>query len=377
MNKKAGIVVIIAIVIVVAMGYAVSDKNGRGEGPIKIGFIGPLSGDAATYGEPISNAVKLAVSDINAAGGVSGEKVEVIYEDGECSGPEAASAAQKLINIDKVRMIVGGICSGELLAMAPITEKAEVIVISPSATSPDVTNAGDFIFRNVPSDSDGGKTLAKIIVAKSKKAAIISENTDFAQALKNVFAENFAALGGEIVASESYIQDTNDFRSILTKIKAANPEVLVVNPQTEIAGGIIIKQARELGITVPVYGNIIMAGSKAAEIAGTYAEGMIFVDAPGLNPDNQESVRFLQEYNTRYGKPTLEFYLGAAYDEVHILVQAVQNVGTDTQKIRDYLYGLEKYHGVIGTYGFDKNGDLSGIEFLVRKIQNGEVIEVQ
>jgi branched-chain amino acid transport system substrate-binding protein len=266
MNKTTQIIIgiIVAVIILAGIWYGVSKKPTAPttKEPIKIGFIGPLSGDAASYGIPIKNAIALAVEEINNAGGINGRKIEIIYEDGKCNGKDAVNAAQKLINIDKVNIILGGMCSGELLAIAPITEPAKVLLLSPSASSPDITHAGDFIFRNNPSDADGGKALAKLVREKYTKAAIISENTDYAQALARVFVEHFRSLGGEVVAQENFDPGVKDFRTILTKIKASNPEALVINPQTEIAGGLIVKQAREIGITIPLYGTVALAGTK-------------------------------------------------------------------------------------------------------------------
>lgn len=380
MNQSIKWVVgIIVVVAVVAIGYFVSKGPGEPAStePIKIGFVGPLTGDAVSYGEPIRNSIALAVEEVNSKGGINGRKIEMIYEDGKCSGKDAVNAAQKLVNIDKVKIIIGGVCSGETLSIAPITEQAKVLVLSPSASSPDITKAGDFIFRNNPSDADGGKMLAKLIIEKYKKAAIISENTDYAQALGKVFVVNFGSLGGNVVANENFAPETKDFRSILTKIKAASPGAILINPQTEIAGGTIVKQARELGIVAAFYGSIVLAGSNAIEIAGSNAEGVLLVDAPGLRDDNQKAVYFLSDYKSKYGKTTLEFYLGAAYDDVYILAQAISNVGTDTEKLRDYLYGLKNYNGVIGVYGFDENGDLSGIESVVKQVKGGKAVEIK
>jgi branched-chain amino acid transport system substrate-binding protein len=381
MNKttKTILWLVVAIIVIVGIWYGLSKKPTvpTTKEPIKIGFIGPLSGDAASYGIPIKNAIALAVEEINNTGGINGRKIEIIYEDGKCNGKDAVNAAQKLINIDKVKIILGGMCSGELLAIAPITEPAKVLLLSPSASSPDITHAGDFIFRNNPSDADGGKALAKLVREKYTKAAIISENTDYAQALARVFVEHFRSLGGEVVAQENFDPGVKDFRTILTKIKASNPEALVINPQTEIAGGLIVKQAKELGITASLYGNTALAGTKAIETAGKYAEGMLVIDAPGLSESNPKAVKFLADYKARYGTTTLEFYLGAAYDAVYILADGISKYGTDTEKLKDYLYSLKNYNGVIGTYGFDENGDLMGIEYTVKQIKNGKAVELK
>ena len=368
--------IIIALLIYFGPSQLEKWDTKNNEEAIAIGFIGPLTGDAVSYGEPISNAVRLAVDEINATGGVKGKMIEIIYEDGKCTSKDAINATQKLVNVDKVDIIIGGICSGETLAMLPITEPAGVLVLSPSASSPDLTGAGEFFFRNNPSDDSGGTFLAGLM-SEYSKVAIISEETDYAGALRKVFIESFEAGGGNVVADESFAPKTGDFRSILTKIKAAEPEAIVINPQTEIAGGTIAKQAKELEITADLYGSNILSGSKAIEIGGENLEGIVLFDSPGLNPENPRAVAFLKNYEEKYGELSIEFYLGAAYDNVYILAEAIGVVGTDTEMLRKYLNNMRMFKGVIGTYEFDENGDLAGIKHVAKKVQNGEVITIE
>ena len=374
-GKKIGAIFIILIIVAVGY-YAMQGGVGGGDKTLTIGFVGPLTGDSVSYGEPISNAVRMAVDDINQSGGVGGMMLEVIYEDGRCTNEDALNAAQKLVNIDQVKMIVGGICSGEALAMLPITEAAGVIVISPSASSPDLTGIGQYFFRNSPSDDSGGMKLADIVLKAHKKVALISEETDYAQGFARVFKENVLLGEGEIVADENFTPDTTDFRSMLTKIKAANPEAIFVNPQTEIAGGTIIKQARELGITVPLFGSNVTGGTASIEIAGDHIEGLVFVDAPGLSPANPRATVFLEQYRMRYGEPSIEFYTGAAYDAVHILAQAVEMVGSaeDIEPVRDYISTMGSFDGVVGSYRFRPDGDPAGIGFIMKRVEGGEII---
>lgn len=378
-GKKIGAIFIILIILVVGYYVAQGGVGGDGEEVVTIGFVGPLTGDAVSYGEPISNAVRMAVDDINQSGGVGGMMLEVIYEDGRCSNEDALNAVQKLVNIDQVKMIVGGVCSGEALAMLPVTEAAGVIIISPSASSPDLTGIGQYFFRNAPSDNEGGRKLAEIVMRDYTKVALISEETDYAQGFARVFKEHVLLAAGEIVADENFTPETTDFRSMLTKIKAAEPEAIFVNPQTEIAGGTIIKQARELGIEAPLFGSNVTGGSAAIEIAGDHSEGLVFVDAPGLSPSNPRAVAFLDQYRARYGEPSIEFYTGAAYDAVHILAQAVEMVGSveNVEPIRSYISTMGTFDGVVGSYRFRSDGDPAGIGFFGKRVEGGEVVVIE
>ncbi|MDE0243651.1 MAG: ABC transporter substrate-binding protein [Candidatus Kaiserbacteria bacterium] len=366
----------ILIILVIAVTFLYNGSSGSWQsGPVTIGFVGPLTGDAASYGEPIRNAVNVAVDEINNGGGINGREVRVIYEDGKCTGRDAVSAAQKLANVDKVSVIIGGVCSGETLAMLPITEERGVVVLSPSASSPDLTGAGSYFFRNSPSDNAGGAFVADVIAEKHDTVAIISEKTDYAQALHNIFSIRYADVGGSIVADEHYAPETGDFRSILAKVKAANPSALFINPQIEVAGATIARQARELGIGSQFYGSNVLSGSKALEVGGEHVEGMYVFDSPGLNPQNEKARRFLDAYTSQYGDLSIEFYLGAAYDLVHIVANAVAETGTaDPDKLRDYLAKMTDFQGVIGTYSFDSNGDITNIGPILKKVEGGSVV---
>lgn len=344
---------------------------------VKIGFVGPLSGDASSYGDPIYNAVELAVSEINNSGGINGKPINLIAEDGLCDETGATNAVNKLVNQNKVKFIIGGVCSGETLAMAPILNKTKVLSISPSSSSPDVTFAGDFVFRNTPSDADIGKALASVISKKYKTIAVISESTDYATDLRNVFVEEYQKNGGKVIYDELYSTMDSDYEKYLTEIKSLTPQAILINPQTEASGGKIVKQIFELGITTPLFGTNVVAGDTALKIAGKNAEGIVIVDNPSLDENNMTAFTFLRNYKKNYGEPSFEFYLGAAYDAVYLYKQAIEEHGFDTEEIRDYLYNLKNYSGVIGDYRFDKNGDLVWIDYSVKEIIDGEAVDIK
>lgn len=380
MNKitGGGITVIILVILSAYIAFSKGMLSNPSSEIIKIGFIGPLTGDAASYGIPISNAVRMAVDVVNETGGVNGRPIEVIYEDGKCAETNAANAAKKLVDIDKVRAIIGGVCSGETLAMLPITEKKKVVVLSPSSSSPDLSGAGEYFFRNAPSDLKSGEKLARMIAEKYeyKKIAIISEETNYAQGLARVFRQSLQKLGVKLVAEESFAPEADDFRSILITIKNAKPEALLVNPQTEVAGGTIVKQAREIGIDAQLFGSNVLSGPRAIEVAEEHIEGLMFVDAPGLSRGNPKATAFLNEYRPKYGEPGVEFYVGAAYDNVHIIAHAIQTANTNAEKVRDHISAMKHFNGVAGNYRFDENGDPEGIDFIAKKIENGAVVEM-
>ncbi len=342
---------------------------------ITLGFISALSGDGAAYGATERNVVEMAVNEINQAGGINGKNLQVIYEDGKCSGKEATFAAQKLIDTDHVKVILGGSCSSETLAAAPITEPTKVILFSAFSSNPQITKSGDYVFRNSPSDTEGGKISAEMIVNRGyKKIGVLTENTDYAIAVGEVFRNRANELGAEIVVDERFTQEEKDYRTQIIKIKETNPQAIFVNPQTGLTTGIAIKQIRELGITTPLFSTFALNSPDALNGAGTAAEGVIFSDAPGIDDGNPKAKKLLEEYTQKYGKPAHDLMMALRYDTVHLIATALKQCDENTDCIRDYLYNVKNYNGAAGTYGFDKNGDVDGLHFVVKQIKDGKPV---
>ncbi len=381
MSKTTKLIIgVIVVVAVIWVGYTIYKNQSQpvSTEPIKIGFIGPLTGDAASYGTDEKNATSLAVDEINQAGGVNGRKLEVIYEDGKCTGQDAATAAQKLINIDKVKIILGGICSGETLAIAPIAQQDKVITISAFSSSPNLTNAGSYIFRIAPSDLEVAKSYVKVIVSETgyKKVAILSENTDYAMAARTVFNDETKNLGGTIVADETFKQGERDFRANITKIKSSGADAIFINAQSGVSSGLAIKQLKELGVKIPIFGNYTLNDENAKTVAGQALNGVIFFDLNGLTPD--KGPIFLNKFNARFGKVQgNEIDAGARYDSVYMIANALKECSLDTTCMASYLHNMDWYDGTIGRYKFDpKTSDSIGIEPLVPKIFNNGQVEL-
>jgi branched-chain amino acid transport system substrate-binding protein len=384
MSKKSLTILLIVLVIVILglILYVVDLKQQHIQAvsnePIKIGFIGALTGDAAYYGESDKNGMALAVEEINSQGGINGQPIEVIYEDGQCNGKEATKAAQKLINVDQVDFIFGGTCSGETLAISPITEAAQMILFSSFSSSPDITQAGDYVFRNSVSDLDTGIATA-ILVNKNgvEKVSILAESTDYAQGFANVFESEFKKLGGKILSNESFMPGTTDFRAMITKAKSLNPDAIIISPQGE-SGALMLKQIKAANYTGGIYSNLILGDEKIIKLAEGAAEGLYYCDTAGLSKENPKANHFIDTYQEKFGEiPSLDFYSGARYDSVFIIAQAIEEVGNDTNKIKDYLYDLDNYDGVLGNVKFDQNGDILGAEFADFQIQNSQIVNLE
>ena len=351
------------------------EKTQQLQGSYKIGVMYPLSGDVATVGLPIQKATKIAIDEINAKGGINGRKVEAIYEDGKCNPKDGNAASQKLVNIDKVKIIIGGVCSGETLGAAPITESNKVILISPSATSPDITKAGDFVFRVAPSDAYAGIVASNYAFneLKAKKTALITESNDYAQGLRKVFKENFVKLGGEITADETYNPEDTDFRTQVTKAKASNPNVIYIVPGNPTKGVLLIKQIKEAGISLQLLTAEVMIGRNVIKENAADMEGMIGIEQK-FDDKAPKSSALLAKYKQQAGEEApFPAYMAGAYDIVYLLADAIGKYGYDSEKIKDYLYSVKNYEGAVGKITIDNNGDPI-MEYSVKQVKNGGLV---
>ncbi|MEK6874199.1 MAG: penicillin-binding protein activator [Nanoarchaeota archaeon] len=341
---------------------------------IVIGAMFPLSGDAASYGEPLSRQLLLTINEINAAGGVNGRPLELKLEDSKCNAKDAATAASKLINVDGVKVIFGGACSSETLGAAPIAEKSKVILISPSATSPDITKAGDYVFRTAPSDAYAGKVAAdKAIALGYRKAAIIHENTDYAQGLRKVFDKSFTTSGGSVIAVESYNPDDTDFKTQILKVKDANPDVVYIVPQAPPKGVLLIKQLKEQGVDKQLMTAEVLIGRSVVKEHGVEMEGLIGVEAAF---DEQGSIAstIIGAYRSVYGEPPYPFYQAAMRDALYLVIESVKKSGYDADAIKTNLYATKDWQGAIGKLTIDENGDPI-LGYLVKQVKDGKLVD--
>lgn len=377
MSKTIKILIAIGVILALGLIWQVTRTIRQPVGTLKFGFIGPLSGDAASNGITEKNAVQMAVDEINSKGGINGRKISIVYEDGKCNGKESLTAMEKLVSVDKVKIVLGGLCSGETLAAAPIAEKNHVLLFSAFSSNPGISNAGDYVFRNSPSDSDVAKGDAIYMASRYKSISIISENTDYAKGVHDILKQILTEKG-LVFKNDEYFggpgNDTTDFRSLLQKFKTANADVIYVNAQSGKTAGLIAKQIREIGIKTPIVGTFAFSSPDAASIAGANLEGIVFSNSSGLS--NVGSA-ILKKYLSAFGKPANEYEMGASYDRVYILAQAISAVGYDVDKIKNYLYALKNYNGTIGNYHFDSNGDVVGVGFENYVIKNGQFVPVE
>jgi branched-chain amino acid transport system substrate-binding protein len=381
MNSKKGIYSTIIVVTIIIVGIALSGNKQAPKGitgeAINIGVVAPLTGDAAIYGISLLESVQLAVDTVNAKGGVSGSQLVVIPEDGQCDGISAASAAQKLISTNKVSIIIGGACSGETLAMAPIAEQAKVLLVSPGASAAAISDAGDYVFRVSVSDTLSSQKLADIISGhKHRSVAVISEQTEYAQGLGSGFIKNITQKGVEVISNESYNSDTRDFKSLALKVASKKPDAIFINPQTGANGYRLVKALRDMGSTAEMYAYFISGDDFVTPDGVT--EGVYILDVGSVSND-QLAQDFNSAFMQKFGhKPGYAAYGTLTYDTTKIILNALRESGNTADVLRDYLYTMKPYTGIAGNLTFDKNGDALGLDlYALRRVKDGklEVVE--
>ena len=344
--------------------------DGQQTGPFRIGVMESLTGPGETYGTVANQAKQMAADEINSAGGIDGRMLELVVEDSKCSAKDAIAAYNKLTDVDGVKIILGTSCSSAMLGAAPLAEADGVILFSGLASNPDIANAGDYIFRTQISDTQVGIDTGNALWADEvRELATITEATDYAEGVRRTSVAQFEKRGGSVVAAERYLSDATDFRSLLGKLFATNPDALHLAPQSEFAAGAIIKQAREIGYEGPIYAETISVGTTALEIAGDAATGMKAITAD-LDPDNEKAQEVLAEFRERYEYITLPWHLGSAYDDVYIAAECLKQTkdDQDADGFRDCMYEIT-WSGAIGdNYSFDSDGEVVGLSRVVVEV---------
>ncbi|WP_051331166.1 ABC transporter substrate-binding protein [Aneurinibacillus terranovensis] len=347
---------------------------------IKVGENLELSGAVASYGQSIAEGVDLAIDEINGKGGVDGKKFEVVKVDNKSDAAEATSAALKLTSQNKVNAIIGSATSGNTIAQIQVATDNKTVVISPSGTNPKITVGADgkvneYMFRTCFIDPFQGTVAANFAAKKLnvKKAAVFADSSsDYAKGLASAFKDQFKKNGGQIVDEEAYVAKDTDFRATLTRIKAANPEFIFLPGYYEEVG-LIVKQARELGITVPIMGGDGWDSPKLVQLAGKDALNNTYITNHYSSGDKDPKIqKFVSDFKAKYGGKTPDGFNALGYDSVYFLADAIKRAGgLDPVKVKDALAQTKDLSLVSGTFSLDKNHDPIK-SATVLKYENGE-----
>lgn len=327
---------------------------------VKIGVIGPLSGGVAAWGNDVQKSLLFSSKKIGFS------NVEFFFEDDRCLGKEAVTAAQKLINVDRIDfgMVV---CTESMLTTAPIFEKNKVLVISPITSGAAISEAGDYIFRTWPSDAQAGELLFRHIKSKHKRFGVLTESRGFPEELSKAFLA--AAKNSSVDITELiFPSEEVDFLPLLLKLRSKKIEGLLLNINSERLLLNLVKQLRSIDWKVQIYGVYLPGNKSFLKIAGDLANGIVYVDAPSADSTlTSKGKKLFAEYVRLNGElESASFVFPATYEALRLL--SLANVTDD--KFRQTLYS-ERFDGIFGSYHFDSNGDIQGVFHELKVIDKG------
>ncbi len=367
---------LIGLVVVVAFtGILISKNNKAGVSiqsslKIKIGILTMTTGNLAFLGENIMDSAKLAAEKLGRT-----NDVEFIVEDvGNFStqGTKAVAAAIKLIDIDHVQYIIDGMSSNGTLASAPVINNAKVVMITPLTGGKNIDEAGEYVFRNGPSDILGATIPARDFTEKFgfKNVALMTDDAEYTLDIRNNFKSAFT---GTVVSDQLIKPDGVDYRTELVKAISSKPDVLFINTATGVSARYVIKQAKELGLIVPIVTNFLAYGPDLISLAGKSAEG-VYVYDPEYNASSPDVAGLISDYQIKFGHlPPIAFHTTGTYDAIRMGLQAIDAVGYNGPKIHDYLLAnIQNWKGMNGVVSFDSQGN-SGTGFVLKQIKDGKL----
>ena len=343
----------------------------RAQDEIPVGEFASLTGGNASFGVSSHNGTQLAIDEINASGGVLGKKLKLITEDDQSLAGQPATIMRKFISTDKVVAVLGEVASSKSLEAAPICQENKIPMISPASTNEKVTEVGDYIFRVCFIDPFQGTVMAKFALSKGwKKIALFTDvKEDYSVGLADAFKDSFTKNGGTIVKEQAYSTGDKDFKAQLTSLKSTQPDAIFVpGYYGEVA--LIARQARTLGLKVPLLGGDGWVGESLLKVAGHSLDGSFFSNHYSEADPSPVVQGFVSKYKAKYNAvPDAMAALG--YDSAMILADAMKRAGTtDGEKLRDAIAATKDYKGVTGAISLDEHRNASK-PAVIMTIDNG------
>lgn len=350
----------------------------KSENEVLIGAVFAMTGPIASYGQESVNGIRMALDEVNQTP-INGRVLKVLVEDNKGEPVESANAVRKLIDINKVDIILGSVASSNTLASAPIAQAAKIPLLTPASTNEKVTMTGDYIFRSCFTDNFQGVVMAKFAyetLSKRKAAIIVDNSSDYSKGLQSVFKTEFTRLGGAVIDDNfTYTQKDTDFRSLLRKVKASNPDVVFL-PGYYSEVGLILKQAREMGLDVPFLGGDGWDSPKLQELAGPKGIKGNFISSH-FSPDDVDPrvQKFVKDYMTRFKeKPGAMAALG--YDAVLVVADALRRAGSsDPASLQKALASTVGFEGITGAITIDANRNAQKSAVVLETTATGNIFK--
>ncbi|MFT8872044.1 MAG: ABC transporter substrate-binding protein [Sporolactobacillus sp.] len=354
-----------------------SAKNSS-KGPIKIGLVTQLSGGGALYGKLMQQGAQLAVDQANKAGGVLGRKVKLLAEDDQANPSETVKITQQLVSEDNIDAWIGTLKSSDTITDIGITSKSNIPSLVPVGVADNVMQQGyKNAFRNVANNTMQITEMVNYIIKKqpTKRAAIIAENTDYGRGIATTFSKLFAKDGRTVTDVEYYNVGQKDFSDQLTKIKAQNPDGIVIAGLVA-EGSLIAKQAKSLGMDQQLYSFGGFMGSQPVALAGSAVEGLIHTDYFVPAAKDALTKKFVKDFKAKYGSIPDSYYSAATYDAVNLYLDAVKEAkSTESSKVIKKLGSFKNKHTVMGNITFDKTGQAKA-KVWISEIKNGKQLGI-
>lgn len=358
--------VLIAVAVIGVTGCKKPEDSGGASaggsgGDIPIGEFASLTGKEAAFGQSSHKGTQLAIEEINNAGGVLGRKLKLITEDTQSKQGESVTGVRKLISKDGVVAVLGEVASGRSLEGASVCQPSKIPMISPSSTNPRVTKAGDYIFRVCFTDEFQGKVLAKFgsTTLKLKNVAVLSDVTAaYSQGLAEYFINHFKSGGGQIAVQREYSGGDKDFRAQLTAIRSANADGIFL-PGYYNDVGLIVAQARQLGMTMPIFGGDGWEAPQLYEIGGEALKDTYYTTHFYFESTEPKVQEFVKSFKAKFNE-TPDAMAALGYDSARVLADAIKRAGSaEPAKIRDALAATKDYDGVTGKTTIDAERNAS------------------
>lgn len=368
MKKILG-VVLSGIICVSFAGCGVK-KEIKEEKIVKIALVCPLTGDIAAMGQGMKNGATLAIEEANQTS--KDVQFELLALDDRADPKEAVNVANQIVSDKDVVGVVGHLNSGCSIPASSVYNRHNLVMISPASTNPKLTLQGfKNVFRLCSTDDVQGSFAADFIYKKAlKQVAVIHDKTPYGQGLAEEFQKTFQNHGGKVLCFEGINLGDRDFKALLIKIKAMNPQLIYFGGMYQ-EGGLISKQAKEMGLNIPLVGGDGIYTGEYIKIAGKSSEGDM-ATMIGLPPDKLPKAKdFIEKYKIKFPKIDMQPYDPYTYDTTNIIIEAVKNVGTDKDKMIDYIKKLE-YKGIIGVTKFDEKGDTLNKEISCYQVKGGK-----
>lgn len=349
--RRALTFAVVAAVVGLVVGCGGEEGGGAAAGggggeTITIGYVGTLSGPVTYLGRAPLQGAELAVEQVNAQGGVNGQKLRIVSEDDQLDPSQAVAATQKVISTQNVKAIIGSSHSGMSLAMIPVTEAAKVVQISPLSANPQLTDpVRPYFYRLWNTDKNISQVIAKYATDNYERVGVLYETTAFGTGGRDALTSAFRGLGSSLVAAESFNLDAQDLTPQLKALQSSNAEAIIMQTQGPQAA-LAARQLNQLGYEADLIGHPGLAQPGFIELSKGAAEGTIVF--AGLDRDKPKTKEFVSAFEKKFGQPPFSFYFATGYDAVMLIVEALKKVNGDISQLQAGMNQINGFQGVVG-----------------------------